>query len=301
MLSRQVERMLPLRIAVIIATKARPQATNQLLRLLENQTLGPSVVMVSATESADIERPKNTPLNVEYIFGSAGSSRQRNRALERIRDSFDIVIFFDDDFAPSPTWLEHCANAFVSDTSVVGMSGLVVRNGTQTEEISWEQAKRLISSTPPVTAGASVFCERTDLYGCNMAYRVSAIRDLSFDERLVLYGWMEDKDFSRRAAAKGRLVGCKSMVGVHLGLRSGRVSGKTLGYSQIVNAWYLHKKGVLTSKEAWSNILRALLANGAKTFWPERQIDRLGRFRGNLIGVGDLLCGRCCPEKAAEL
>lgn len=106
-----------MRIAVIVATKGRPQAVNQLLRLLEEQTRLPSVVVVSATEHADIPNSMPTSLMVEYLFGPAGLTRQRNRALERTRDRADIVMFFDDDFAPSPTWLEHCANAFMSDSA----------------------------------------------------------------------------------------------------------------------------------------------------------------------------------------
>ena len=138
-------------------------------------------------------------------------------------------------------------------------------------------------------------------YGCNMAFRMSAINDMHFDERLVLYGWLEDKEFSRKAAKNGRLVECSLLAGVHLGLQSGRVSGKRYGYSQVVNAWYLHKKGILSSSEAWSNIGKALLVNGAKSFRAEKHIDRLGRLGGNLIGVRDVVLGRGLPERAAEL
>ena len=290
-----------MRIAIIIATKGRPQAVNHALRLLEEQTQAPSVVVVSATQSADIHDSTPTSLRVEYIFGPAGTSCQRNRALEKTRDCSDIVVFFDDDFAPAPTWLEHCANAFTSDSSVVGMTGSVLRDGAVAEEISWEEAKRLIDDAAPAHTALPLIAQQDGLYGCNMAFRASAIRHVMFDERLVLYGWLEDKDFSRSAGKIGRLVKCDAMVGVHLGIKSGRVSGTKYGYSQVVNAWYLHKKGILTSKEAGSNIAKALLANGAKSFWPEKHIDRLGRLKGNLIGLGNLMSGHCRPEKAAEL
>ena len=290
-----------MRISIIIATKGRPQAVNHLLRLLEEQTQAPSVVVVSATQSADIHDSMPTSLMVEYIFGPAGTSCQRNRALEKTRDCSDIVVFFDDDFAPAPTWLEHCANAFASDSSVVGMSGSVLRDGAVAEEISWEEAKRLIHDAAPAHTALPPIAEPDGLYGCNMAYRVSAIRHVVFDERLVLYGWLEDKDFSRSAGKIGRLVKCNAMMGVHLGLKSGRVSGTKYGYSQVVNAWYLRKKGILTSKEARSNFGKALLANSTKSFWPEKHIDRLGRLKGNLIGLSNLMFGRCRPEKAAEL
>jgi len=176
----------PLRVAVIIATKGRPQALNRLLRWLEHQTLAPSVIVVSATESGDTGGPIATSQPVEYMYGSAGSCIQRNRALERIKDRADVVIFFDDDFAPAATWLERCASAFASDRNIVGMSGLVLRDGAQAEEISWDEAKRLIHAAAPGDVNIPHFSERSGLYGCNMAFRASAIRHLRFDVRLVL-------------------------------------------------------------------------------------------------------------------
>jgi GT2 family glycosyltransferase len=289
------------RTAVVIATKGRPQAISQLLRLLERQSLPPSKVLLSATDRSDVEIERLASLDVECIFGTAGSCVQRNRALTRIRASCDVVIFFDDDFAPSRSWIEHCGRVFDSDTSVVGVSGVLIRDGAQTDEISWEEAKRLIDDPIPEPSNRRNLVECADLYGCNMAFRTSAIGDMDFDERLVLYGWLEDMDFSRRAKQKGRLVQCSSMSGVHLGMKAARVPGKTFGYSQIVNASYLHRKGTLSSREVRRHIFKALAANAIKALLPEQHIDRRGRLMGNLIGVGHLLAGDCRPEKAAEL
>jgi GT2 family glycosyltransferase len=291
----------PLRMAVIIVTKGRPQALNRLLRWLERQTLAPAAVVVSATERGDTEEPVTASRRVEYIYGPAGTCRQRNRGLERIGNRADVVVFFDDDFTPAPTWLELCADAFASDSNIVGMSGLVLRDGAQAEEVSWDEATRLIEAADPGDDVLPALSASAGLYGCNMAYRVSAIRLHRFDERLVLYGWLEDKDFSRLIGRAGRLVECATMVGVHLGLKSGRVSGRKYGYSQVMNAWYLHRKGVMSLSEAWSNIGKALLMNGAKSFRPEKHLDRMGRFVGNLIGLRDLLSGRGRPERATDL
>jgi hypothetical protein len=38
-----------------------------------------------------------------------------------------------------------------------------------------------------------------------------------------------------------------------------------------------------------------------KAIRPEKHIDRLGRFGGNVIGIGHLLAGSCRPEAAADL
>ena len=290
-----------MRTGVVIATKGRPRAMAHVLRLLELQTLRPSLVIVSATARDDVDSDLLTTLNVDYVFGSAGTCIQRNRGLDRIRSACDLVIFFDDDFAPAPLWIERCAHVFRAQESVVGAMGVLLRDGAQLDEVSWEEAGRLIESGIPAAAEPPLVSECKDLYGCNMAYRMSAIAGTSFDERLVLYGWMEDADFSRAVGRKGRLIQCGSMVGVHLGIKSGRISGKRYGYSQMVNPWYLHKKGTLSAREAWSKSLRPLLMNAAKIIRPEKHIDRLGRFGGNIIGIGHLLTGNCRPEAAAEL
>jgi GT2 family glycosyltransferase len=286
------------RVAVLLATKGRAHAVAQLIRSLEKQSVAPSIVVVSATAAADVEAQLPTDLNIEYIFGPAGLTAQRNRALERARTLADVAIFFDDDFAPAGNWIEQCARLFETDPAIAGANGIVIRDGAKTPPISWQEAQQAIATWRPKNRPLS---EVDDLYGCNMAFRMSAVDDLLFDERLVLYGWLEDKEFSRQAAKKGRLVLCNSLVGVHLGLKVGRVSGKKYGYSQIVNAWYLHKKGALSRHEVCIHILKALAANAAKALRPETHIDRRGRFRGNLVGIIHLLSGACRPEIAAEL
>jgi glycosyltransferase involved in cell wall biosynthesis len=289
----------PNRIAVIVATKGRPQAIAELLALLEKQSCAPAVIVISATEPSDIGVTPATELNIEYLFGPAGLTAQRNRGLERVRTRADVAIFFDDDFAPAENWIEQCTRLFASAADIAGANGTVIRDGVKTQPVSWQQAREILAL--PWPTDPRNLSERADLYGCNMAFRISAINGLQFDERLVLYGWLEDKEFSRKAAKNGRLVESSLLAGVHLGLQSGRVSGKRYGYSQIVNAWYLFKKDALSLREASVNIMKALAANAAKTFRPENHIDRRGRLHGNLVGVMHLLSGACRPEKAAEL
>lgn len=289
------------RTAIVVATKGRPQAIKRLLQVLQRQTLPPSLVVISATEIANVGTHFDTSLKVDIILGSPGTSIQRNRALDRLQDDFDVVFFFDDDFVPSRYWIERTVRVFGADRQVAGISGLVIRDGATSEAVSWEEADRLIGEADDGSANDQL-SDAPDLYGCNMAFRMSALgHAVRFDERLALYGWLEDKDFSRSARRSGRLVQCGSLIGVHLGLKHGRVSGRKFGYSQVVNPWYLYRKGTMSVKEAGSNILRAVAVNCIKTLRPESFIDRRGRFRGNVVALRDLLSGICQPERAAEL
>jgi GT2 family glycosyltransferase len=269
--------------------------------MLTQQTLLPSVVVVSATEDSDLGPHPTARLEVDVILGSPGTSIQRNRALDRLQGRCDTVFFFDDDFVPSPYWIERAVRILDSDPTIAGVSGCIIRDGALSEAVSWEDADDWILNVDVPEADA-VLTEAPDLYGCNMAFRMTSIRDVvRFDERLVLYGWLEDKDFSRRAGRSGRLVQSTSLLGVHLGIKHGRVSGRRFGYSQIANPWYLYHKGTLSAKEAWANTLKALAANGLKAMRPEDFIDRWGRFKGNILAVRHLLSGVCRPENAADL
>jgi GT2 family glycosyltransferase len=287
-----------IRPAVIIATKARPQALAELLRLLEGQSQPPPLVVISATAGADVELPLTTALNIECVYGPPGLTAQRNRGLAQINGRAEVAVFFDDDFAPAEDWLEQCARIFFLEPNIAGANGIVVRDGVKGTPVTWQEARLLLASR---RQDPLIVSRIPDLYGCNMAFRMSAIGQLQFDEQLVLYGWLEDKDFSRKAAQKGDLVQCNLLVGVHLGLQAGRVSGKRYGYSQVVNAWYLYRKGTMSLREASVHILKALAANAAKSVRPQSYIDRRGRLRGNLVGVAHLLSGSCRPERASQL
>ena len=74
----------------------------------------------------------------------------------------------------------------------------------------------LAAFTPP---GDSPLIEIYNLYGCNMALRLSAVyaNGVNFDENLPLYGWLEDVDFSRQLAPFGKIIRNQRMIGVHLG------------------------------------------------------------------------------------
>jgi GT2 family glycosyltransferase len=134
-----------------------------------------------------------------------------------------------------------------------------------------------------------------------MAFRAGDIGDLRFDERLVLYGWQEDTDFGARIANRGRCVFSDALWGVHLGSKNSRSPGRQLGYSQMVNPRYLVAKGTMDVSAALTLGSRNLAANALRSVHPEPYVDRLGRLRGNLIGLWDIATGRWRPERAAEL
>ena len=65
-------------------------------------------------------------------------------------------------------------------------------------------------------------------YGCNMAFRAQSIEHLTFDERLVLYGWLEDRDFAFRAGAAGRMIQTDAVWGHTLAQDAGELRASDL-------------------------------------------------------------------------
>jgi GT2 family glycosyltransferase len=292
---------LPLpKIAVVIATLRRPDIVSDTVSyLLKVQTLKPATLIVSCVAPEDSGEAARLP-GVTIVTGPAGLAKQRNAALAALPPAIDVVVFFDDDFVADAGWLRAAAQAFRDEPQLVAFTGLVIADGIKGPGLSFAEAVHLAE-----TADRSVSWSRIEPfspYGCNMAFRVSAIGELRFDERLVLYGWLEDRDFGATLAQRGgRLVKCASARGVHMGVKNGRVAGDRLGYSQVVNPIYMLGKGTMTFSQVVGQIFRNLASNVIGVVKPEPFIDRKGRLRGNLRGFLDVLCGRHEPERAAAI
>ena len=294
-----------MKVGVVIATLGRPEAAAQVLERLRRQTLAPARVVLSV-EKADDLPTDDTALQpgpaVEVVFGSRGLCAQRNRGMARVLDDCDVVVFYDDDFLPSHRSLEGVAELFASHPDIVGATGRVLADGVSRGGLRWDEAQGVVDrydaapDAPPWTA--------TDLgwaYGCNMAFRCRAAAGLRFDERLPLYGWQEDVDFAGQIARRGRVVRTNAFAGVHVGVTKSRSAGVRLGFSQIVNPVYLVRKGTMRAPHAARIMTRNLIANHVRALAPEPYIDRLGRLRGNWLGVLHLLAGRLDPERISSL
>jgi GT2 family glycosyltransferase len=124
---------------------------------------------------------------------------------------------------------------------------------------------------------------------------------LRFDEALPLYAWYEDIDFTRALGHHGAILRLEGARGVHLGVKTARTPGFRLGYSQVVNPVYLARKGTFPWNHAIPSAARHCAMNLARSLWPEPEVDRWGRFRGNLMGLWDLLRGRAAPSRILSL
>lgn len=290
----------PLRIAVGIATRGRAAVLCDMLRELRRQTYRPHRIIVCHVDPEDVTGIGDMT-DVECMLASPGGCPQRNAILAAVGDC-DVLLFFDDDFLPGPRYLEATAAALSSHPEVVVTTGHVILDGATGPGLTFAAARDILDRDTYDSDWPGVV-PAWNGYGCNMAIRVAAARlhDLTFDERLTLYSWYEDIDFTRRLGEHGRIVRVEAARGVHLGVKSGRVSGRRLGYSQVVNPVYLWRKGTYPGSHALRSICRHLAINCLRSLWPEPYVDRRGRLLGNALGLTDLARRRARPERVLDL
>jgi GT2 family glycosyltransferase len=293
----------PLRLAIGIATIGRAPILAETVAEIRRQTRRPDRFVICGTRPDDTAGLSLDGSGEAVVTAEPGLPRQRNRILDATADC-DIVLFLDDDFLMQPDYLAATERAFRATPGLVVATGTVLADGINGPGLTPEEGRAVLAADrPPATAAAEpTFCG----YGCNMAVQAAIARQhgIRVDERLPLYGWQEDVDFTRRLAAHGSVLRLSDARGVHLGTKTGRGSGLRLGYSQVANPLYLARKtagGAYPFAYARTRIIRNLAANLMRAPWPEAHVDRRGRLRGNVLALRDLLRGRMAPERVLDL
>lgn len=289
-------------IVVGIATAGRRDVLRDTLIQLDRQELRPQRILICAAASDDVDWDHAASLTVaaERIDGSQGSSAQRNAILDAARDA-ELIVFFDDDYLPTDRFLAEAGRLFQQHPDIVAATGHVLADGVHGPGIGLQEALAVLARDEAPQTGRLWLVENT--YGCNMAFRMAAIRRTGarFDENLPLYGWQEDVDFCSQLAAEGRIVHATTLRGVHRAVKRGRTSGVRFGYSQIANTVYLARKGTMRRLRALRLSAPPVAANLAGSLLPQGFIDRRGRLKGNLLALRDLVRGRLDPRRILSL
>ncbi len=288
-----------MRIAVGFATSGRSEILSQAVNCALTQSLSPTRVIICYTKPSDVT---GLSANSTVILqeSAPGLPKQRNVILTAAEDC-DVIVFFDDDFLAAPRYLQAVRDAFVTDPQIVAATGLPIADDAKGPGLSVAQGLALIAGDR--AAPTSRFEPAPHAYGCNMAIRLGVARAhaLRFDERLPLYAWSEDIDFTHRIKLYGRIVKLHGARGVHLGAKTARASGRRLGYSQVANPIYLRAKGSYSWRRALGSVGRNVAANGLGAVWSEPWIDRRGRLLGNALAFVDLVRGRLSPERVLDV
>ncbi len=290
-----------LSIAVGIATRGRPAILAETIAELARQTRAPEAIYVCHVTDDDVgDLPAQHP-DIVFLKAEAGLPRQRNAILDAV-SAHDVVLFLDDDFLAAPAYLAVLEQVMNAKPECVVATGTVIADGAKGPGLTVEEGRAILAAdTPP--ADTRTTSPHFNGYGCNMAFKMATVRahGIRVDEELPLYAWYEDIDVSRRLGAFGSILRLVGARGVHLGVKSARTPGLRLGYSQVVNPIYLARKGSFPWSHAVPSAARHCLINLVRSLAPEAHVDRFGRFRGNMIGLWDLLRGRAHPERVLTL
>jgi glycosyltransferase involved in cell wall biosynthesis len=269
---------------------------------LLKQTILPDSIVLSLCDEGSVLRETEALPGVHCVFGPPGSSIQRNTAIPLARTPY--VLFLDDDVELAPDYIEQMERIFGEDKSIAASGGGVIADGARNgNEIEREAAIREILEYRGSRACVGVAF--ADLCGFNMFVRNNVLRTERFDERLPLYGWLEDRDFLHRCAKHGKIVRHQGAWIVHLATRSGRTSDVRLGYTKIANPWYMWRKSVITSlpelivrywmKTTLANIIRAIMPKQPQS------PDYKKRLKGNLLAYRDLVLFRIDPQNILNI
>jgi GT2 family glycosyltransferase len=289
-----------LNIVVGIPTVNRAPVLREMLSQLSLQTRRPDQVIVSGTNLNDTEGVEAVFPGANVVWAkAAGASCQRNAVIHAAHGA-DVIVFFDDDFLPHPSYLAEIERHMQASPLTAVVTGLVLADGINGPGLSVTEAKTILAKNGHGSGETKVF----SAYGCNMAVRANLLRHhgLLFDEGLPLYSWQEDVDLSRQLARHGHIMQLDAAAGVHLGVKLGRGSGVKLGYSQVANPLYLYaKRRGYPFGWAVQHISRNVAKNSVRSCWSEPYVDRRGRLWGNLLALKDLVGGRIAPQRILDL
>src|SRR5438445_1183552 len=115
-----------MKIGLIIASYGRPALVRQLLASIERQVRLPDEIVLSVVTDKDFEAAPPGGLKVDVVHSSPGLCAQRNKGLERLGGRVDVVLFIDDDFWMSETYVAELERLFSANDDIVAVTGLVL-------------------------------------------------------------------------------------------------------------------------------------------------------------------------------
>ncbi|MBM73861.1 MAG: hypothetical protein CMK59_00560 [Proteobacteria bacterium] len=214
-----------MRISVIVPTLNRHEELLTLAQSLQEQTLLPDeLVVVDAGTPSDLEQKltealKSSSISLSYTTSEAGTSLQRNVAMELAQGEF--FFFFDDDVVPEPNYIEASMKCFDMkyNPPVGGVLGTFSSPyKMSTIRSTYAQIFRLTHTTPGdsaklMSSGAVRWLiEPSEVVrvpvcsGGRVVFRRECFEHELWDDFLPGYTMSEDVEISYRIAKKWTLV-----------------------------------------------------------------------------------------------
>jgi GT2 family glycosyltransferase len=294
-------------LGVVIATVGRRDIASETLDSLAKRATLPEIVIVVGVCNEDLPLIKMAwPFQVIVLKSPVKSSAtQRNIGIKNLPKNIGIVCFLDDDMEVHDDYFQEVFLSF-NDQEVAGLGSAVLVNGNIDRTRAREILDRHIIE-PGLPSFSFLRKKWPGLYGCAMSVRKSLLEIEQFDERLPLYALREDTEIGFRLSRHGKVGGSSRSPVVHLAVKSGRISEIGIGYAQIINILYFANKGIgyPKFKAYWESLFKLPLVNLFCFLIPKLEkrsnIDRKGRFLGNIYALRDVFLGKTDPMRLLKI
>ena len=226
----------------IFCSMNRPEMLHESILCAVRQTVTCQII-VSVPEDKDVAAETRSLDFVRVVTGQRGSAVQRNNALRSIQGSPEAIIFLDDDVELDERYVEQILRTYRERPEVAMVNGANLAHGIYPAgTLDREMAKKLIEKHREENRPVDDIIPMATAYGCRMSIRGSLLGKVFFDERLVLYGYLEDLDLAFACRKYGLIAENPRALGVHIEVAFGRMGEKRRGYSEVVNPFYIWSK-----------------------------------------------------------
>jgi len=288
-------------IALIIATKDRPDDLRRMLTSVAAQSFRPGQVIIVDASTAPVEAvAKAFPsLNVTYLrHWPPSAAAQRNAGLSAAQSDITLVGFMDDDIVIEPDAIEQMMRFWNNADGSVGGAAFNWLN-TPSRAMTGVKSSALMaklglySNVPGDVAPSgwqSIACNVKDdlqtkwLSSCACVWRSEVLNTIRFDEYFDGYSYLEDLDFSFSAAKKYKLFVVASAGFRHYPATGGRISRYRFGKIEVRNRLYVVRKHGLS---VWRCYVGLLIRFAMTLFASVATFSRaqFTRACGNLAGL----------------
>jgi glycosyltransferase involved in cell wall biosynthesis len=284
-------------MTVIIPSLGRRDVLHDTVLSLDRQSRKADEILISIVNPKQDVLPETLKIGgVRMVIGPKGSVCQRNTALDVVHADCDLIAFLDDDIELDRNYLRNCCQFMSQHHEIAGISGDVLADGG----IDRNEAIRIVGA-PYEPCGEFVY--RVGFY-CSITVRRIVAQKCRFDTRLLNYGLYEDFDFGVRCARFGLLATVMSCRIVHLAVQIARESSKRLGYVQVMNSYYLWRKGSFSLWRFLANVSKSVIGNIVGIVVVKRGMSRKSRclrLQGNVIGFWDIAVFGAKPERVEKI
>jgi hypothetical protein len=284
---------------IIIPTKDRPNELIKTINVLASNIFFFKEVIIVDSSDLQIkkiikEKIKNYNFNIKIIDSEPSTCIQRNIGFNFIKNG-EYIMFLDDDNIFYPDAFYNMQKFLKNNKEFVGVAfnqiydykenffekikkniilnklgiyssekGGLTKSGWQSKFINFD--KDMIVQWLPTRA---------------VIYKSSAVKNIRFDDKLGVYGYLEDLDFSLELKKRGNLMVCSQAKYTHD--QTVARPGFEFGKKEIKNRYYIVKKHNLNKNIFFLTSLIRIILTLKDGFFGD--FNSFKRFFGNIIGL----------------